>query len=285
MNIIVCVKQVPDTNEVRIDKKTNNLMREGVPGILNPYDQNSVEMALGIREKTGGKVTVVSMGPRQTEEAIQYCLDMGADEGILLSDRAAAGSDTLATGYILSGLVSSMQYDLVMCGNEAIDGCTGQVGPIIAGNLGLKQFTCVTDLEVKDGKALIQRTVGKNLEFYEAEFPMVVCVRKDINQPRKAVPSGRTVRVMDAGSLGLDMERIGNHGSPTKVVEIRMSDARVKSYFTVDDTLPWEERIRFIINGGIEKKEKVELWRGEPQELSRRIAGCAEVSRFIENVR
>ena len=84
MNIIVCVKQVPDTNEVRIDKKTNNLMREGVPGILNPYDQNSVEMALGIREKTGGKVTVVSMGPRQTEEAIQYCLDMGADEGILL---------------------------------------------------------------------------------------------------------------------------------------------------------------------------------------------------------
>ncbi len=285
MNIIVCVKQVPDTNEVKIDQKTNNLVREGVPGILNPYDQNCVELALRLREQAGGKVTVVSMGPGQAKEAVQYCLDMGADEGILLSDRAVGGSDTLATGYILSRLIGSRDYDLVMCGNEAIDGCTGQVGPIIAGNLGLKQFTYVTDAKIKDGKLLVQREVGKDLELYEASLPAVICVQKDINQPRKPVCSGREVTVINAEGLGLDADRIGNHGSPTRVVKIRMSDARVKSFFTVDDTLPWEERIRFIINGGIESKGKVDLWRGSAGELAGRIAGCPEVSRFLEDVR
>lgn len=284
MNIVVCVKQVPDTNEVKIDQKTNNLVREGVPSILNPYDRNSVEMALQLREQSGGKVTVVSMGPLQAQEALQYCLEMGADEAILLSDRAAGGSDTLATGYILSRLIESMKYDLILCGNEAIDGCTGQVGPIIAGNLNLKQFTYVRDITLKDGKLYIQRDVGREMEVYEAELPAVACVLKDVNEPREAVPVQRKVKVISADGLGLDLKRVGNSGSPTKVVHIQMSDARAKSYFTVDDSLSWEDRIRVIINGGIVNRQKVELWRGTPEELAGRITSCEEVARFVENV-
>lgn len=282
MNIVVCVKQVPDTSEVKIDPITNNLVREGVPGILNPYDRNSVELALQIKEKTGGRVTVLSMGPRQAADAVQECLDMGADEGVLLSDRAVGGSDTLATGYIMSKLIAGFDYDLVLCGNEAIDGCTGQVGPIIAGNLGLRQFTYVTDVSVKDRELLIHREVGTDIEIYEANLPAVLCVQKGINQPRNPKKTDKAVQIIDAEALGLDPLKIGNDGSPTRVVDIRMSDTKVKSYFTVDDSLSWEERIKFIINGGMTPR-KVELWRGTPKELAKSIVGCEEFSKYLEN--
>lgn len=281
MNIVVCVKQVPDTNEVKIDPKTNNLVREGVPGILNPYDKNAVEMALELRDKTKGKVTVISMGPVQAAEALTYCLRMGADEGILLSDRKAGGSDTLATGYILSRLAEYIGYDLILCGNEAIDGCTGQVGPIIAGNLGLKQFTYVSDAKLNGELLSVSRMTGRNILTYEASLPALLCVLKDANTPREpAENTEKKVKVITAEALELDESRIGNSGSPTRVVGIKMSDARPKSYFTVDDSLSWEERIRFIIQGGIENKQKVKLWRGTPEELAGRMASCKEFERF-----
>lgn len=131
MKIVVCVKQVPDTAEVKIDPVTNNLVREGVPGIMNPYDEAAVMMALQLKEQTNGTISVLSMGPGQAGEELKNAMRRGADAGYLLCDRKLGGADTLATGYALAETIRQIGYDLVLCGNEAIDGCTGQVGPLI----------------------------------------------------------------------------------------------------------------------------------------------------------
>lgn len=270
MNIVVCVKQVPDTSEVRIDPRTNNLVRDGVPSILNPYDENGMELALSLRERHGGTVTAVSMGPPQAARALERCLRMGADDAVLLCDRRVGGSDTLATGYALSELIRRMDYDLVVCGLEAIDGCTAQVGPSIAENLGIVQFTYVTGLEI-DGRTLkARRDAGKEIQHYEARLPALVCVLKSINSPRRDGDTDRTVRTVGADDIGLDVGRIGNAGSPTRVVKIRVSNARAKSCVEIDDDLDYEARIQMIIDGGIIKK-KVNLWRGSPGEQAKRL--------------
>ncbi len=281
MNIIVCVKQVPDTSEVKIDPQTNNLVREGVPGILNPYDENAMEAALQLRDEHGGSVTAISMGPMQAAEALRYCLQMGADKALLLSDRAVGGSDTLATGYALSRLAASQPFDLILCGNEAIDGCTGQVGPIIAGNLGIAQFTYARGVSFEGGLLRVERDAGRNMEYYEAKLPAVVCVLKDSNKPRKRTETDKEPEILTAADLALAPEKIGNDGSPTKVVKIEMSDARAKSYVEIDDSLPAEERIRMILNGGIAKKEKIDLWRGDADTLAGRLMELPELNRFL----
>ncbi|MEA5004079.1 MAG: electron transfer flavoprotein subunit beta/FixA family protein [Christensenella sp.] len=281
MNIIVFVKQVPDTSEVKIDSKTNNLVREGVPSIINPYDENGVEAALALRDRIGGKVTVVSMGPMQASSTLEYCLAMGADEAVLVSDRLIGGSDTLATGYTLSEVAKKIGYDLIVCGNEAIDGCTGQVGPIIAENLDIPQFTYVREVQVEADRVTVQREVGKNIEFYEAQLPALVCVLKGVNQPRRLGQTDKEVKLLRVADLDLDPAKIGNDGSPTKVVNIKMSDARAKSYVTIDDSLSAEDRIKMIINGGIEKKEKIDLWRGTAEALADRLMEHAGFNRYI----
>lgn len=282
MNIVVCIKQVPDTSEIRIDNKTNNLIREGVPSILNPFDENGVETALSLRDRFGGKVTVISMGPPQAEAALRQCLEMGADEAILLSDKAVVGSDTLATGYILSAFLNSLNYDLVICGNEAIDGCTGQVGPIIAGNLDITQFTYVRNVDFNGKELLVCREVGAYMEHYRAQLPCLLCVLKDSNTPRLRGTTDKKVTYVSAEDIKLDINRIGNNGSPTKVVKIDMSNARGGSYFDVDDSLPWEERIEFIIRGGMECKEKVNLWRGTADVVAKRLVDNERVSKYLE---
>ena len=142
MNIIVCIKQVPDTSEVRIDPVTNTIIREGVPAIINPFDENAIEEALRLREQHGGKVTVLSMGPPQAETALREALAMGADEAMLITDRCFAASDTLATSYVLSTAIRTLgDYDLILCGKQAFDGDTAQVPPGIAEQLGIPQVT------------------------------------------------------------------------------------------------------------------------------------------------
>lgn len=282
MNIVVCIKQVPDTSEVKIDSKTNNLIREGVPSIVNPYDVNALEEGLLLRDKFAGRVTVVSMGPPQAKQALDFCLEMGADEAILLSDRKIGGSDTLATGYALSRLIEPLKADIVLCGNEAIDGCTGQVGPIIAGNLGLPQFTYVTKFEVEGDTVRVCRDSGKKLDYYEAKLPAVVCVIKGINQPRKRTVTQKAPRVVTAEDVGLDLSRVGNEGSPTKVVSVKMSNARAKSYVIIDDSLDWESRIQMIIDGGIRINKKVVLWRGTEDYLAQRLLDINAIKRLIE---
>lgn len=284
IRIVVCVKQVPDTVDVKIDSKTNNLVREGIPSILNPYDENAVEWALQLRDKVGGSVTVVTMGPNQAKEVLEYCMEMGADKGVILCDGAVRGSDTLATGYALSKLIESVGFDLILCGNEAIDGCTGQVGPVIAANLDIPQFTYVESLEF-DGKLLkVCRDSGSYLEYYETKLPVVACVLKDTNRPRKRQQEAKSVSLVTASDIGLDLSKIGNDGSPTKVVTIQMSDARAKSYVMIDDSLPWEDRIKMIMNGGVISNVKVDLWRGSAKEVAKRLLNTKDFNRFLENV-
>ena len=281
MNIVVCIKQVPDTNEVKFDSVTNNIIREGTPSIINPYDAHGVEAALQIKADKGGRVTVVSMGPHQAKEALQYCLEMGADEAILLSDKAVSGSDTLATAYALSELIKTINADLIICGNEAIDGCTGQVGPIIAGNLGVTQFTYVRDFKIEGNKLIVWREVGSNIEHYEAKLPALICVLKDINHLRIGSKTDKKPRIVTATELNLKPAKIGIDGSPTRVVEIRISDIKAKSYVEIDDSLPWDKRIEMIINGGLTHREKIDLWRGSADELANRLLTQSELIKSL----
>ena len=230
MNIAVCVKQVPDTTDVRIDPETNTLVREGVPSILNPFDEFAIEEGLKIREKSGGKVTVITMGPPQADLVLRTALAMGVDDVVLLSDRAFAGSDTLATSYALSkGIEKIGGINLVITGKQAIDGDTAQVGPGIASRLGFSQLTYVSrvdDVNVDDGKIIVERLLEGGIERVEAKLPALLTVVKDINVPRQ--PSvlkmkkarNAVIPVWSAQDIEAEPGRIGHDGSPTWVDKI-----------------------------------------------------------------
>lgn len=282
MNIIVCIKQVPDTSEVKIDKNTNNLVREGIPSIMNPFDKNGIEEALKLKETYGGKVTVISMGPPQAAEVLEYSLGMGVDEAVLIGDRALGGSDTLATGYALSEIIKKMKYDLIICGVEAVDGCTGQVGPIIAENLDIPQLTYVRKLEINNNCVFVQRETREGYQHLKAKLPALVCVMKGINEPRKPALTDKKVTVQNAKDAGLDVNKIGINGSPTRVAAIRMSDVRAKSYVSIDSSLSAEDRIKAIINGGIATKQKVNLFRGTPEELASILFNYPDLQKFLD---
>jgi len=227
VNIVVCIKQVPETTEVRVDPKTNALIREGVKSIVNPVDENAIEAALELRDQHGGKVTVISMGPPQAEEALRQALAMGADEAILLSDPASRGSDTLATSYALAMMVRKLgDVDLILCGKQAIDGDTGQVGPGLAERLGIPQVTFAIGLEIADGRLRARRVLDDFFEVLEVKLPAVATVVKQINDPRH--PSMKNVlKAKRAGitkwtlaDLDADPKQAGFDGSPTQVIKV-----------------------------------------------------------------
>ena len=230
MNIVVCIKQVPDTTDVRIDPETNTLVREGVPSIVNPFDEFAVEEGLRIREKCGGKVTVLTMGPPQADDVLRTALAMGADDVALLSDSAFAGSDTLATSYTLSkGIEYVGGVDLVITGKQAIDGDTAQVGPGISMRLGFTQLTYVSKVEdvfPDEGRIVVERLIDGGRERVEGKLPALLTVVKDINVPRQ--PSilkmkkarNAVIPVWGADDLNVDFEKIGQKGSPTWVEKI-----------------------------------------------------------------
>ncbi|MGI6224742.1 MAG: electron transfer flavoprotein subunit beta/FixA family protein [Peptococcales bacterium] len=227
MKIIVCVKQVPDTAEVKIDPKTNTLIRQGVPSIINPFDKNALEAALQLRDKYGGTVTVITMGPPQAKEALQECLAIGADEAFLVSDRAFGGADTLATSYTLAQSIRKLgSYDLIICGMQAIDGDTAQVGPEIAEHLGIAQITYVANIN-RDGNILrFHREQDHFYEVLEAQLPLLITVVKSINEPRLPNCRGiiqslrKEIKVLGLKDIGIDQEKIGLKGSPTQVRRI-----------------------------------------------------------------
>jgi electron transfer flavoprotein beta subunit len=238
MHAIVCIKQVPDTTEVRINPETGTLIREGVPSIINPFDTYAIEEALLLRERFGGRVTVISMGPPQAEDALREAIAMGADEAILLSDRAFAGADTLATAYTLAEAIKRIgDYDLVICGRQAIDGDTGQVGPGIANRLGIPQLTYVSkirQIDFENRTITVERLVEEGCEVVASTLPAVITVNKDINRPRypdfRGVMRARGVEipVWDAAMLeGADPAQFGLDGSPTKVVRVFTPPSRV----------------------------------------------------------
>jgi len=225
MRIIVPIKQVPNTTDVRIDAKTGTLIREGVESIVNPEDLNAVESALCLKDKFGGEVTVVSMGPPQTEDALREVLSMGVDEAYLLTDRALAGADTLATAYSLSRAIKKIgEFDLIICGRQAIDGDTAQVGPQLAEFLKLPQITYVRKLEIDDGHVIAERALENGYEIVKAPVPALLTVTKEINRPRYPSMSGIRLSFRDkkihwwkADDFEAEPWRIGLEGSPTWV--------------------------------------------------------------------
>lgn len=233
MEIVVCVKQVPDTTEIRIDPVTGTMQRQGVPSIINPYDTHAMEEALRLRERYGGHVTVVSMGPPQVKEDLKRCIALGADEAVLISDRAFAGADTLATSYVLAQAIarigSERPVDLVLCGKQAIDGDTAQVGPGIAQRLGFEQLTYISKVESVDleRRAIrVQRHLEEGTEVVETRLPALLTVIKEINEIRFAgmpeVLRGARyqVSVWTKDDVPHQPELLGLKGSPTRVSKV-----------------------------------------------------------------
>jgi len=236
VKIVVCVKQVPDTTDVKIDPKTNTLIREGVASICNPFDEYAIEEALRIKEKLGGEVHVITMGPPQAIEVLRNALAVGADKVYLVSDKAFAGSDTLATAYALSKTIEYIGgADLVICGKQAIDGDTAQVGPGVATRLGIPQLTYVSkirEINLEKKKIVVERLLEYGREVVEAPLPALITVVKDINEPRLPSLIGikkaakAQIPTLTAKDINADENRIGLKGSPTWVVKVFTPEPR-----------------------------------------------------------
>jgi len=226
VNIVVCIKQVPATNEVKINKETNTIIREGVEAMLNPFDAYAVEEGLRIRDKLGGKVTVISMGIPSVAETLKETIALGVDDAVLLSDRAFAGADTLATSYALSmGIKKLGSYDIIICGKQAADGDTAQVGPSLAEKLGIPHTTYVRKIEeIRSGYIRCQRMTEDGYEVIEMPLPALITVVKEINEPRLPSIKGMmrakkaVVTVWNADDVNADKSLCGLKGSPTQVV-------------------------------------------------------------------
>jgi len=252
VKIVVCIKQVPDTSEVRINPETNTLIREGVPSIVNPFDMNALEAALQIKEMVGGKVTVLSMGPPQAETALREAISLGADEAVLLSDRAFAGSDTWATSYTLAMAIKKIEADIIFCGKQAIDGDTAQVGPETAEFLNIPHVAYVRKIEeVKDGYARVQRLMDEGYDVVESSIPVLFTVVKELNKPRLPSLKGKmaakkaVIRKMGMSDIGGDESFLGLKGSPTQVKNIFAP--KVKSDRKIFEGSP-EEQVNALID-------------------------------------
>ncbi|WP_333644555.1 electron transfer flavoprotein subunit beta/FixA family protein [Parolsenella catena] len=226
MRSVVCMKAVPSTTEVRMDPKTNTIIRDGRQSVANPFDTAALEVALALKDEFGGRVSVLSMGIPDTCRLLRDAIARGADDALLLSDRAFAGADTLATSYALSmGLDELGDADLVLCGKMAVDGDTAQIGPELGGILGVPCVTGVSEvLEASDHRVVVRHDTDEGTEVVEVPLPAVLTVTKDIATLRmpsiagvRAV-AGAEVRVLDAATLGADPACCGLAGSPTQVV-------------------------------------------------------------------
>lgn len=224
MNIVVCIKQVPDTTEVRIDPVKGTIIREGVPSIMNPDDKGGLELALRLKDQYGAKVTVITMGPPQADAILREAFAMGADEAIHLSDRRFAGADTLATSNALAGAIRTLPYDIVMTGRQAIDGDTAQVGPQIAEHLNIPQVSYVESLEY-DGKGMlkVRKATEEGYQVVELPTPCLLTSVVPVKETRYMTVGGivdsynKDVQIWSADNIEVDENKLGMKGSPTKV--------------------------------------------------------------------
>jgi electron transfer flavoprotein beta subunit len=234
MDIIVCVKQVPDAKDVRLDPETNTLAREGVEAIMNPFDRHALEEAVRLKEEHGGTVTVLSMGPPQAEDVLREAISCGADRGVLVSDRAFAGADTWATSYTLAKAVETIgSFDLILCGKQAIDGDTAQVGPGLASRMNLPYVTCVQKTRKATAATIeVERMMDDGFDVVRLPLPSLLTVVKDINEPRVPSLKGKMkakkaeITVLSAADIGAEEECIGLAGSPTQVVNVFAPEPR-----------------------------------------------------------
>jgi len=251
LKIICLIKQVPDTTDIKINPETNTLIREGVPSIINPFDMYAIEEGLRIKEKLGGEVIAISMGPPQAEEALREALSLGIDEVLLLSHPSFAGADTWATSYTLAQAIRKLSpYDLILCGRQASDGDTGQVGPGVAEQLNIPQVAFVRRIEeIGPEMAVAQRMTEEGYEVIQTPLPALLSVVKEINEPRlpslrgKLRAKGAEIPIWGVDELGVKKEDVGLDGSPTKVLRIFTPPAR----------------------------EKGEIWEGDPDEAADRL--------------
>lgn len=241
MKIVVCIKQVPATNDAKIDPETKRIVREGVKAILNPFDTYAIEEAVRIRARLGGEVIALSMGPPKADLALREAIAQGADRAILLSDRAFGGSDTWATSYALARAINIIgDVDLVICGKQAIDGDTAQVGPGIAAHLDLSQATLVMKVvNITEKSITAKRMHEDGYDVCECPLPAVITVVKDINIPRVPTLKGRLfalkaeIPVWTPATINADVSLIGLDGSPTRVVKSDPPPARHKKTLVI----------------------------------------------------
>jgi len=226
VKIVVCVKQVPDTNEVKLDPVTGTLIRDGIPSIMNPDDKAGLEAALAIKDKTGAEVSVLSMGPPQAEAVLREALAMGADAAYLITDRAFGGADTLATSTTVAAAIKKLEYDLIIAGRQAIDGDTAQVGPQIAEHLNIPNISYAEDIQVEGNDVVVKRQYEDRYHIVRAQMPCLVTALGEMNTPRYMTPGGifdayreKKVTVWTRADLEVKDEAIGLKGSPTKVAK------------------------------------------------------------------
>ncbi len=261
MHSIVCVKQVPDSSEVRVDPETNTLIREGVPSIINPFDAHAVEAAVKLKEKYGGKVTVITMGPPQAEEVIRKSIQFGADEGIVLSDKEFAGSDTLATSYVLAQGIKKIcekePYDIIFCGKQAIDGDTAQVGPGIAVRLKIPQLTYILEIEnvdVENNTIKAHRKLEGMREIVTSKLPVLLTVVQDLNELRYAPMPGmiKAARyspiLWGTENIDVNFDKLGLDGSPTAVKKIFAPPVRKGGEMIPDGLENPEEAVNNLVD-------------------------------------
>jgi electron transfer flavoprotein beta subunit len=253
MNIVVCIKQVPDTTKVKINPETNTLIREGVESIINPFDHYAIEEAVRLKEANGGTVKVMTMGPPQAESALREAVSLGADEAYLVSDRAFAGSDTWSTAYTLAAAVRKLgDIDLILCGKQAIDGDTAQVGPSLADQLGIPFIAFVRKVrDISDAGLVVERVFEEGYEVVQTPLPALLTVVKEINEPRLPSLKGKMrakkceVMTISRSDIEVDDPQLGLDGSPTRVVKIFSPDL----------------------------KRAGEKWEGEPEEMAQKLVG------------
>lgn len=241
LHIVVCIKQVPDSREIRIDPNTNTLIRQGVPSIVNFYDLHGLEEALRIKDEHGARVTVVTMGPPPAEKSLKECISLGADEAVLVTDRKFAGADTLATSYVLAKTIQKVEQewgpaDMVFCGKQTLDGDTGQVGPGIACRLDLEQLTYVGKVVSVDPKARrvrVHRYLEDGIEVVETSMPVLITALKELNKVRRASLPGmiraaryKPITWTTADFPDIEVSKIGLKGSPTIVAKTWVPEAR-----------------------------------------------------------
>ena len=252
MKIVVCIKQVPDTTEIKINPATGTLIRDGVPSIMNPDDKGGLEMALRLKDQYGAEVTVITMGPPQADAILREAFAMGVDRAILLTDRAFAGADTLATSNALAAALRCLDYDLVIGGRQAIDGDTAQVGPEMAEHLGLPQISYVTGLEYDGQKTLtVKKETEEGYQMLSVEMPCVLTVLATANKARYMTVSGimdafeKEVEIWTSAKIDIAPEKLGLKGSPTRVKKsFTKAQKGAGETFEVDA----EEGVNIIIN-------------------------------------